>query len=114
MHTSPLKILLIGKFPPFQGGVSSKYFWTYRALSRQYTFSWHAVTIRKKPYCSALPEDVREHVSVLDDAPSSLPWFIPKTDLIVDRLVSAAIKVAGEQKFNLIEVNYLQPFCSAG
>lgn len=109
-----MNVLLIGKFPPCQGGVSSKYYWMYQALTRHFDFSWHAITILKKPYCStALPTNPA-NISVLEDVDHELPWFIPKTDLIVDRLVNMGLQISNVKKFDLIEVNYLQPFASAG
>ena len=108
-----MNVLLIGKFPPCQGGVSSKYYWMYQALTRHHNFSWYAITISKKPYCSS-SSGISENVSVLEDIDPNIPWFIPKTDLIVDRLVNAALQAANTKQFDLIEINYLQPFVSAG
>ncbi len=109
-----MNVLLIGKFPPCQGGVSSRYYWMYQALTRHFDFSWYAITILKKPYCSTALPAIPASISVLEDVDPELPWFIPKTDLIVDRLVNMGLQIAKVKQFDLIEVNYLQPFASAG
>ena len=109
-----MNALLIGKFPPCQGGVSSRYFWLYSALEENFDFSWHAITINKIPYITETPSEVLSKVTVLPSCEPNLPWFIPKVDLMTDRLINTAITLAQVHKFNFVEVNYLEPFLCAG
>ena len=109
-----MKILLIGKFPPCQGGVASKFYWLFSSLiSKKDNFQFRAITIAKQPYITPVPENVASMVKVIDSECPELPWFIPKSDLFVDQLVNLALQLASSCRFDLIICNYLEPYLSA-
>ena len=105
-----MRVLLIGKFPPGQGGIAAKFSWLYRALARRDIF-FDVVTIVPAIYRSEetgdLPNTIRLRQLGPDDAP---PWFLPGGDLWTERLVSAALALAEDEPPDLIEVNYLAPY----
>ncbi len=109
-----MKILLVGKFPPCQGGVASKFYWLFSSLlARDNGFQFRAITIAKQPYTTSLPSNVASMVKVIDAENKTLPWFIPKSDLFVDQIVSCALQLANTIKFDLIICNYLEPYLAA-
>ena len=104
-----IDVLLIGKFPPAQGGIAARTYWLARSLSER-EIRFHVVSMVPDVYRSvdsgALPDNVRVHL-VADQQP---PWFLPGSDLIVEQLVSRALEVADQYPPTLIETNYLAPF----
>lgn len=109
-----MNILLVGKFPPCQGGVASKFYWLFSSLiTRKEDFRFKAITIAKEPYTTSLPDNVVSMVKVIDAECKDIPWFIPKSDLFVDQIVSIALQFANTDKFDLIICNYLEPYLAA-
>lgn len=102
-----MKILLIGKYPPMQGGISAKTFWLYSHLQKQ-GFEFKIVTLKKSHY--EIPHSkFDDSVVVIND--KKIPWHIPETNLIDDRIINVALKIAKNFDPDLIETNYLWPFC---
>ncbi len=105
-----MRALLIGKFPPGQGGIASKSYWLCRALAER-GICFDVVTIVPHVYRSEkageLPDTIRVRQLAPDDTP---PWFIPGGDLWTERLVSAALELAGDEPPDLVEANYLAPY----
>lgn len=104
-----MNVLLLGKFPPCQGGIAAKTYWLVRALA-ECGISYDIVTLVPEVYRSAatgpLPDGV--HLRALTSETS--PWFLPGTDLAVERIVSAALALAKERTPDIVEANYLAPF----
>lgn len=103
-----MKILLIGKYPPMQGGISSKTYWLYKYLEKK-GFNFEIVTFKDSDY-SAQGSNGDSNISILNE--KELPWHIPSTDLLVDRLINSSLKAAESFSPDIIETNYLWPFCS--
>jgi len=103
-----MKILLIGKYPPMQGGISSKTYWLYKNLTEK-GFEFKIVTLKNNEY-STQDFDNNSNTLVLNEKES--PWHIPSTSLLVDRFINSSLKVAESFAPDIIETNYLWPFCS--
>ena len=105
-----MRVLLLGKFPPCQGGISAKTYWLYRSLWRL-GFTFDIVTILPELYASRdnapLPAGLRTRVL---ESPTGVPWFIPGGGLETERLISAALAMAKDQTPDVVECNYLAPF----
>jgi glycosyltransferase involved in cell wall biosynthesis len=105
-----MRVLLLGKFPPGQGGISAKTYWLYRSLARQ-GFTFDIVTLVPDLYASQdqaeLPSGV--HVRVLQ-ANTKSPWFIPGGGLETERLIAAALAMATDNRPDVVECNYLAPY----
>jgi len=105
-----MKVLLIGKFPPTQGGISSRSFWLCHALATHDIY-FDIVTIVPPLYRSEttgkLPNKIRLRQITTDEEP---PWFIPGGELWIERLVSSALDLANDQMPDLVEANYLVPY----
>lgn len=109
-----MRILLIGKYPPLQGGVATKAFWLTNAL-RGEEIVFDVVTCNLPMYATeasaARAPGPAKNVCVL--GPESVPWWIPQTDLWIERLAGAALSAADTARPDVVEANYLAPFGSA-
>jgi glycosyltransferase involved in cell wall biosynthesis len=104
-----MRVLLIGKYPPCQGGIASKAYWLSRSLDDRGIF-FDVVTLVPDRYrvpAPAFPDALRLQVLECDDLP---PWFLPGGDLACERLVAAALQMADDGPPALVEANYLAPF----
>ena len=108
-----MRVLLIGKYPPCQGGIAAKTYWMSRALSKAGVV-FDVVTVVPPRYSCPVPADEarRQRVAAID--PVAAPWFVPEADLWTERLVAAGLEMAASSPPDLIEVNYLAPFGLAG
>ncbi len=104
------KILLIGKYPPLQGGISTKTYWLYQELqSKGYDF--RVVTVSPNNYSIKSSEtDFRCFVANEEE----VPWHIPNSNLISDRLINLALQATCDFNPDIVEVNYMWPFLSVG
>lgn len=103
-----MKILLIGKYPPMQGGISAKTYWLYKQLEKD-GFEYRVITPEAKHY--SIPDHEHDESNVTVVKEKEIPWHIPESSLLDDRLINAALKVANDFTPDLIETNYLWPFC---
>jgi glycosyltransferase involved in cell wall biosynthesis len=106
-----MRILLLGKFPPGQGGISAKTYWLYRALVRR-GFEFDVITLIPSLYASdqqAEPLNGLRVKTLLTD-PDGRPWFIPGGTLPTERLVAAALEMCESGKPDIVESNYLVPY----
>lgn len=101
-----MKILLIGKYPPMQGGISTKTYWLYKHLEKD-GVEFQIITLNDSQYSTN--EHDLANVTVVKE--KGVPWHIPETSLVDDRLINAALKVTNDFTPDLIETNYLWPFC---
>jgi len=103
-----MRILLIGKYPPMQGGISSKTYWLFRALEEK-GFDFRKVTVESTDYSIKGYDYNKSKTTVVKS--KEIPWHIPESELLGDRIFHEVLKTAGSFKPDLIETNYLWPFC---
>jgi len=103
-----MKILLLGKYPPMQGGISAKTYWLYKQLEKN-GFEYRVITPEDRLY--SIPDHKHDESKVTVVKEKEIPWHIPESSLLDDRLINAALKVANDFTPDLIETNYLWPFC---
>ncbi len=107
-----MRVLLLGKYPPVQGGIAAKTFWLLRRLCEQ-GIAFEVITIASSPLYRSdspgpLPANLALHVLRADA--DEVPWFIPESDLWGERLVSAALECCKKCVPDLVEANFLVPF----
>lgn len=108
-----MRVLLLGKFPPGQGGIASKTYWLYRSLARR-GFIFDIVTLVPDLYASQDQVEVPSGVHVrLLQSNTKGPWFIPGGGLETERLIAAAIEMAAAKRPDVVECNYLAPYGTA-
>ena len=103
-----MKILLIGKYPPMQGGIASKTYWLFKHL-KSIGFDYKIVTLNEPDYSTIDISSSHQDITVLERGDT--PWHIPETSLIDDKIIHAALTTAMTFDPDLIETNYLWPFC---
>jgi len=111
-----MKICIISKYPPIQGGISSKTFWMAKGLAEK-DVEVHVVTNAncvEKEYCindsSPVPSPWPKIYFTLPE----LPWHIPNSQLYLPKLLEKALEVVIDNKIDLIDTNYLIPYGIAG
>jgi len=112
-----MRVLLIGKYPPIQGGVASTAYWESRELKERYDISWSVATCRPSTcYTAGLEQPLADVPTIVVDTETAQerPWFIPGDDLLIAALASAGIRLAEANPPSLVMSNYLAPFGVAG
>jgi glycosyltransferase involved in cell wall biosynthesis len=121
-----VRICIIGKFPPIQGGVSMRIYWTAHALAAR-GHEVHVVTnakeagppfrmhMRKQDWerCAAVTRigSVSVHWSDPVDASQA---HIPMASPFVSKLAAIAARVHAERPFDVVFSHYLEPYGVAG
>lgn len=119
-----MRICVIGKYPPIEGGVSAETYWMCRALAER----GHDVVVVTN--AAEVDDDYRMEMSLQDIGELNRqfanggrlrvswtsPWserdwhHVPTGNPIHTRLVSLALQVVAEQKTQLILSHYLEPY----
>ena len=115
---------MISKYPPIEGGVSSKTYWTAKALGER-GHEVHIVTNAlevEEEYREGIdindpnytPKNV--HVHNTDPSPTikANPSHIPFSKMYCEKLASLAIEVIEENDIQVIDSWYLIPYCVSG
>lgn len=116
-----MKILVIGKYPPIQGGVSTDTFWT----SQMFAEMGHEVRVLtsanevEEEYRMALSEEdktrlngfrksgsIRVHSTHID----TMHKYVPKGNPVVSKLVSTGLEIIEEFRPDFLWSFYLEPF----
>jgi glycosyltransferase involved in cell wall biosynthesis len=117
-----VRICLIGKFPPIQGGVSMRTYWTAHALAARGD-EVHVVTNAKEVHapfrmhmraedwkrCDAVYGAGSVTVHWTDPADSS-QFHIPVASAFVSKLASIAAHAHSEHRFDVIYSHYVEPY----
>jgi glycosyltransferase involved in cell wall biosynthesis len=121
-----MRVCMIGKFPPIQGGVSARTYWTAHDLAAR-GHEVHVVTNAKEarpPFrmhmrrqdwkrCEATYNVGSVTVHWTDPVDGS-QFYIPMASAFVSKLAATAGRVHGERPFDLIYSHYLEPYGVAG
>jgi glycosyltransferase involved in cell wall biosynthesis len=128
-----VKICIIGKFPPIQGGVSARTYWTAHDLAAR-GHEVHVITNSKEarpPFrmhmrrqdwkrCEGVYQPqgrssasgcVRVHWT---DPVDNSQFYIPMASAFVSKLAATAARVHSEHPFDVIYSHYLEPYGVAG
>jgi len=119
-----MNICIIGKYPPIEGGVSSKVYWLAKALGER-GHEVHIVTNAlevEEEYRETLdindpnysPKNVYIHSTDPSPTIKANPSHIPFSKMYCEKLASLAIKVIEEHKIEVIDSWYLIPYCVSG
>ena len=122
-----MRICVIGKYPPIQGGVSARTYWAAHGLAKR-GHEVHVVTNAKEacpPFrihmrrqdwvrCNA-EYDTGGSVTVhWTDPVDNSQFYIPLTSAFVSKLAGTAARVHAEKPFDVIYSHYLEPYGIAG
>jgi glycosyltransferase involved in cell wall biosynthesis len=111
-----MKICIISKFPPIQGGISAKTYWMAKGLAER-GVEVHVITnancveeeYRIDDQSPELPANLTVHYVMPD-----IPWHIPCSELYIPRLLDKSLEIIGDNQIDLIDVNYLIPYGIVG
>jgi glycosyltransferase involved in cell wall biosynthesis len=121
-----MKICIIGKFPPIQGGVSAQTYWSAHALARR-GHEVHVITNAKEmtgPFRMHMrPEDWERCEASYGDGSVSVHWtdpldhsqaHLPLSSPFVSKLATLAARAHAEHPFDVVFSYYLEPYGIAG
>ena len=101
------RIAVISKYPPIEGGISSKTFWLSTALA-EHGHEIHVVTDRigLAPEYSLQPyEDINDTKNLfVHRASTELPWHIPNNNHSDLDLLNTAVQVIKETNTDVIDM----------
>jgi len=116
-----MKICLVSKYPPIEGGVSSKNYWFSKALGKMghkifvVTNAWEVEDEYREIFKSSdLDLYQPKNVKLFNTDPLSNPGHIPYSKTYVEKISSLAIDVVEEYDVDLIDSKYLVPYGVAG
>ena len=121
-----MRICVIGKFPPIQGGVSMRTYWAAHALAMR-RHEVHVVTNAKEarpPFRMHMrPQDWARCEARYGDGSVTVHWtdpvdgsqsYIPMASPFVSKLATVAAQAHSERPFDVIYSHYLEPYGVAG
>jgi glycosyltransferase involved in cell wall biosynthesis len=121
-----VRICLIGKFPPIQGGVSMRTYWAAHALAAR-GHEIHVVTNAKEvrpPFRMHMrEEDWQRCEATYGSGSVTVHWtdpvdrsqaYIPMASPFVSKLAGIALRLHSERPFDVIHSFYLEPYGVAG
>jgi hypothetical protein len=91
-----------------QGGIATKTYWLYRGLKER-GYQFRIVTCRDDNYLT--PDCSLDHSEICVVSQRAIPWHIPESTLTDDRILNSSIQWTKEFKPDIVETNYLWPFC---
>jgi len=122
-----VRVCIIGKFPPIQGGVSARTYWGARDLAAR-GHEVHVVTNAKEvrpPFrmhmrrqdwkrCEAAYEPTGSVTVHWTDPVDNSQFYIPLASAFVSKLAATAARVHSERPFDVVYSHYLEPYGVAG
>ncbi len=111
-----MRICFISKYPPIEGGVSSRVYWLAKALGEK-GHEVHIVTNAQE-----VEEEYREQLGTYEQeyAPQNVyvhstkadtnPWHIPFSKSYTDRIANLAIEIIEKYNIQLIDSYYILPY----
>jgi len=111
-----MRICIISKYPPIEGGVSSRAYWLAKALGER-GHEVHIVTNAQEvesEYKEKIDNNEQEHtpknVHLHSTRPKTNPWHIPFSKAYAERIANLAIEVIEEHDIQLIDSHYALPY----
>jgi len=111
-----MRICIISKYPPIEGGVSARVYWLAKALGER-GHEVHIVTNAKEveeEYRERLETNEQQYapanVFVHTTSPDNNPWHIPFSKAYTERISNLAIEVIEEYNIQLIDSYYILPY----
>lgn len=115
-----MKICLISKYPPIEGGVSSRVYWLAKALGK-HGHEVHIITNApevEEEYRERIEANEQqyapENVFVHSTKPDNNPWHIPFSKAYTERIANLAIEVIEKYNIQLIDSYYILPYVISG
>ncbi len=111
-----MKICILSKYPPIEGGVSTRVYWLAKALGEKGN-EVHVVTNAlevEDKYREQIDdngeENAQQKVFIHSTTSDTNPWHIPFSKAYAERVASLAIVVIEEHNIQLIDSYYVLPY----
>jgi len=115
-----LRICIISKYPPIEGGVSTRIYWLAKALGER-GHEVHIVTNAlevEEEYRERLETNDKqytpENVTVHSISPDNNPWHIPFSRAYAERIANLSIEVIEKYNIQVIDSYYMLPYGVSG
>lgn len=112
-----MNLMMIGKYPPIQGGESSKIYWLMRGLANRgnkISVISNCMEVETPYRCQLDEEDIErlqpEGVSLRSTLPIDNPNFIPQTNPYAEKIISLALDEGESNPPDFILSWYLLPY----
>ena len=115
-----MKICFITKYPPIQGGVSSRAYWQAKALGEKghevhiITNSLEVEDDYKEVFDLNDPAFLPKNVFIHSTDVEKNPWHIPFSPAYTERISNLAIEVIRDYNIQIIDSNFILPYGIAG
>ena len=111
-----MKICIISKYPPIQGGISAKTYWLAQGLAER-GIETHVVTnancVEKEYFIDDPSPEIPPNL-IIHFVDPDIPWHIPYSELYASRLLDKTLEVINEFHIDLIDTHYLIPYGIVG
>jgi len=114
-----MRICIISKYPPIEGGVSTRVYWLAKALGER-GHEVHIVTNAQeveKEYKERIDDNGEEYatqnVYVHSTIADTNPWHIPFSRAYAERIANLAIEIIRKYNIQLIDSYYILPYAIA-
>jgi len=115
-----MKICIISKYPPIEGGVSERVYWLAKALGER-GHEMHVVTNAREvenEYREIIddndPEFIPNNVHFHSTNPDTNPWHIPFSKAYTERIANLAIEIIEKYDIQIIDTYYILPYAISG
>ncbi len=115
-----MRICFITKYPPIQGGVSSRAYWQAKALGERghevhiVTNSLEVEDDYKEVFDLNDPAFLPKNVFIHSTDAETNPWHIPFSSAYTERITNLAIKIIHDHDIHIIDSNFILPYGIAG
>lgn len=115
-----MRICIIGKYPPIEGGVSARVYWLAKTLGEK-GHEVHIVTNAlevesdyKEIFDLNDPELIPNNVYLHSTSVDTNPWHIPFSKAYTERIANLAIEVIEKYDLQIIDTYYILPYAISG
>lgn len=116
-----MRICIVSKFPPIEGGIASRTYWRVRALieaGHEVAVVTNAGSVEAEYRIAGCEEHLasltRDSGLMLRDAQGPVPWHVPMSEGYLERLLNELVTVLRSGKWDVIQSDYLVPYGIAG
>ena len=111
-----MNVLILSKYPPIQGGISSRTYWLAKGLAKA-GVNVHVVTNAHEVENDYLIAE-KDHYDIpgvtIHQSNLQIPWHIPESPHSLSCLIEKTLEIVNSHKIDLVDTGYLIPYGIAG
>lgn len=109
-----MKICMVSKFPPIQGGIAARTYWLARGLAEaghEITIVTNSASVEKDYKICGCDNHLKTLKNIsIQSISDATPWHIPNSQEYAIRLLNSVLGLVGSKQFDLIDAGYLIPY----